>query len=296
MRSDDTMKPSAKPAKAVRRKKRAVTVSVVVPIYNVAPYLKECLDSVAAQTLKDIEVICIDDGSTDGSGDIADSYVEKDSRFKLVRQKNRGVSAARNKGISLAKGEYIYFIDSDDWMSADALEKLVSIANEMQLDQLMFGTEVVCDDDYTGEVAARNKAGKEIFSISDDTNNNNIILDENKEEEKEYQVNYDDYLQLLNNYKELEKRLSNLEGERVKLENRSKTNKVQNPNEENINDLMYLENKELASKNKIISDLENKKEMLELTNIQNFSVVKLKKYKEYYDKNLEIIKEAMKQN
>ena len=113
----------------------------------------------------------------------------------------------------------------------------------------------------------------------------------------------EDYEILNKNYLDLEKRLSILEKEKSQLtscltklylENKSKTEKVPNSDEENINDLMYLANKELANKNEIINDLENKLTMLDLTNIKNFSVEKLKKFKEFYDKNLQIINDAMK--
>ena len=89
-------------------------VSIIVPIYNVARYLPKCLDSIAAQTHDNLEILLIDDGSTDDSGTIADEYAEKDSRFKAVHQKNQGQSAARNHGLKLATGNYISFIDGDD--------------------------------------------------------------------------------------------------------------------------------------------------------------------------------------
>ena len=113
----------------------------------------------------------------------------------------------------------------------------------------------------------------------------------------------EDYEILNKNYQELEKRLSTLENEKTQLtscltklylENKSNSKIVSNPNGENINDLMYLANKELAYKDEIISDYENKLTMLDLTNIKNFSVEKLKKFKDFYEKNLQIIKNAMK--
>ncbi len=130
------------------RAKGAVSVSVVVPVYNSKRYLRECLDSIAKQTQKDIEVICVDDGSTDGSPDILKKFAKKDARFKVVRQKNQGPSVARNTGIALAKGEYLYFVDSDDWLEHDALERLVSLADSKQLDHIVFSAEAFCDKDY----------------------------------------------------------------------------------------------------------------------------------------------------
>lgn len=99
-------------------------ISVIVPVYNVEKYLPQCIDSILAQTYTDFELIIVDDGSTDRSGQICDEYKDKDSRVYVVHQENRGVSAARNVGIDMAKGEYIAFVDSDDYVSGEYLEKL----------------------------------------------------------------------------------------------------------------------------------------------------------------------------
>ena len=109
-------------------------ISVIVPIYNVEPYLGECLDSLCGQTLRNIEIIGVDDGSTDGSGALLDEYAAKDKRIIAVHQKNAGVSAARNAGMHLAKGEYLAFVDGDDWMDADFLQKLYTMAQEYGAD------------------------------------------------------------------------------------------------------------------------------------------------------------------
>ena len=103
-------------------------ISVIIPVYNVEKYLRQCLDSVAGQTYDNLEVICIDDGSTDSSGAILDEYGTKDQRFKIVHQENRGLSAARNKGLEFVKGDYISFIDSDDWIKPDFYQKLQDAA------------------------------------------------------------------------------------------------------------------------------------------------------------------------
>lgn len=95
--------------------------SVVIPVYNVAPYLRECLDSVLMQTCTDWECICVDDGSTDGSAEILDEFRQKSGRFRVVCQKNAGVSAARNRGLGLAKGEWVWFVDGDDRIHPDTL-------------------------------------------------------------------------------------------------------------------------------------------------------------------------------
>lgn len=99
-------------------------ISVVIPVYNIQTYLKECLNSVKNQTYKNIEIILVDDGSTDNSGTICDDYAKIDSRIIVLHKKNRGVSSARNEGIKVATGKYISFIDSDDWIAPDMLEKL----------------------------------------------------------------------------------------------------------------------------------------------------------------------------
>ena len=96
--------------------------SIIIPVYNVAPYLRECLDSVLAQTFTDWECICIDDGSTDGSGAILDEYAAKDSRFRVFHQQNAGVSAARNKGLDEAQGEWVCFVDGDDAIAPNWLD------------------------------------------------------------------------------------------------------------------------------------------------------------------------------
>jgi glycosyltransferase involved in cell wall biosynthesis len=105
-------------------------VSVIIPIYNVESPLEKCLDSVVNQTLSDIEIILVDDGSTDNSAKIAEKYARQDSRIKLIYQKNAGASAARNTGLEIATGEYISFIDSDDWVDSKMYEELIEQAYE----------------------------------------------------------------------------------------------------------------------------------------------------------------------
>lgn len=99
-------------------------VSVVVPVYNTAPYLRQCLDSIAAQTLRDIEIICVDDGSTDGSLEILREYEGRDARFVVLQQQNQFAGVARNRGMERARGSYIVFWDSDDFFEPTALEKM----------------------------------------------------------------------------------------------------------------------------------------------------------------------------
>jgi len=109
-------------------------VSVVIPVYNIAPHLRQCLDSVVGQTLRDIEVICVDDGSTDESPAILEEYKEKDCRVQVITQNNAGPGAARNTGLNRATGEYLIFLDSDDWFEPELLERMVSRAEESAAD------------------------------------------------------------------------------------------------------------------------------------------------------------------
>lgn len=103
-------------------------ISIIVPVYNVEQYLRQCLDSLLAQTFGDIEIICVDDGSTDASGTILNDYAHADSRLRVITQPNSGVSAARNRGIEESRGEWLIFVDSDDWMDTDTCETAVNAA------------------------------------------------------------------------------------------------------------------------------------------------------------------------
>ena len=109
-------------------------ISVIVPVYNVEPYLEKCLDSIIGQTYKDLDILVIDDGSTDHSDEICDKYAEKDKRIKVFHTENRGLSAARNLGLENAKGEYIGLVDSDDWIEQDMFEALLSKIEETAAD------------------------------------------------------------------------------------------------------------------------------------------------------------------
>ncbi|MDR0723654.1 MAG: glycosyltransferase [Endomicrobium sp.] len=110
-------------------------ISAIIPVYNTGKYLKQCLDSVCNQTFKDIEIICINDGSTDGSLDILKEYEHKDLRIKIIiNQKNEGAGAARNKGIETARGQYIAFVDSDDWIDLSYYEVLYNMAKSYEAD------------------------------------------------------------------------------------------------------------------------------------------------------------------
>ena len=114
-------------------------ISVIVPVYNVERYLRTCLDSILKQTLSDIEVICINDGSTDSSREILEEYGKKDCRIKIIDKPNGGLSSARNAGLKHAKGEFISFIDSDDWIENTMLEKLYENAVRLNTDIVICG-------------------------------------------------------------------------------------------------------------------------------------------------------------
>lgn len=105
-------------------------ISIIVPVYNVEQYLSKCIDSIINQTYKNLEIILIDDGSTDKSGEICDKYKNEDKRIIVIHQLNGGVSAARNTGIGVAKGKYILFIDSDDWIEKDYVSSLFTYAGD----------------------------------------------------------------------------------------------------------------------------------------------------------------------
>lgn len=114
--------------------KQDIKVSVIAPVYNVEKYLTKCIESVLNQTHKNFELILVDDGSLDSSGMIADSYASKDSRVKVIHQKNAGVSTARNMGINQATGEYVCFTDSDDYLMPDYIEYLLNMALKFDAD------------------------------------------------------------------------------------------------------------------------------------------------------------------
>ena len=122
-------------------------VSVIVPVYNMEPFLEECLESLVGQTFPDIEILCVEDGSTDASLSILLLYAERDDRIAVIQEENAGLSAARNTGVRHARGKYLYFIDSDDLLDTEALEALVERADSDGLDLLEFDAESFLSDD-----------------------------------------------------------------------------------------------------------------------------------------------------
>ena len=128
-------------------------ISLIVPVYNVEEYLEECLESIRKQTYQDIEVILVNDGSTDGSQAICERYCQMDKRFRLINQKNQGQSVARNRGVKESLGEYIMFVDSDDVVSLGLLEQLMKYMSD--------GIDIV-ECNITEDIHCLNSEGKEI--------------------------------------------------------------------------------------------------------------------------------------
>lgn len=123
-----------------------IKVSIIVPIYNAEKYLSKCIDSILNQTERNIEVILVDDGSSDNSRQICREYQKKDNRVKIIYQENAGVSAARNQGIAVAKGSYIGFVDADDWIEPEMYSRLLEEAKKTGADIVMCDVKTVYDD------------------------------------------------------------------------------------------------------------------------------------------------------
>lgn len=141
-----------------------IKVSVIVPVYNVENYLDKCLESIINQSFKDMEIILIDDGSTDDSGKICLKWQERDNRIIYIKKKNEGPGPTRDFGVSIAKGKYISFVDSDDWIEKDAIESMYNAAEESNADIVM------CDINYV----VRDKNGKVNSTVS------KLRIDENR--------------------------------------------------------------------------------------------------------------------
>ena len=143
-------------------------ISVIVPVYNVRDYLRPCLDSILRQTRRALEILLIDDGSTDGCGAICDAYARQDGRVRVFHTENRGLAAARNLGLDHAVGEFLAFVDSDDWIEDNALETLMAAQREYGADLVAAG---VCDEWVNGSKPekaagpARAVQGTELLSL-----------------------------------------------------------------------------------------------------------------------------------
>lgn len=121
-------------------------LSIIIPVYNAQKYLNKCIDSVLNQTENDIEIILVNDGSKDNSGAICDEYAKKDDRIIIIHQKNQGVSAARNNALAIAKGDFIGFVDSDDYINSEMFEKLLNTAKKDNSDIVMCDALTVYND------------------------------------------------------------------------------------------------------------------------------------------------------
>lgn len=139
-------------------------ISIIIPVYKAEKYLRDCLDSIAAQTFAGWECILIDDGSPDSSGMICEEYAARDSRFIAVHQKNGGASAARNAGLAIARGDWIGFVDADDWIDSDSLEMILEKAKRQGSELIQFGL----DYDLNGKAQYQNIYKEGYFSIKDD--------------------------------------------------------------------------------------------------------------------------------
>jgi len=149
---------------------KSVHLSVIIPIYNVELYIAECLDSVLKQLNEQVEIICVDDGSTDSSGRIADEYAKKDERIQVIHQANAGLSSARNTGLLCAKGKYVCFLDSDDYLNENAIVHIVQVTGSDNLDIFLYDAKCVYEtkelysNAYKDFYYTRNKSYDEIVT------------------------------------------------------------------------------------------------------------------------------------
>lgn len=142
-------------------------ISVVVPIYNVAQYLSQCVDSVLSQSYQELEIILVDDGSTDECPKICDDYQQKDSRIRVIHKRNGGLSEARNAGMKIVTGEWIYFVDSDDWLDNNAIQKLYQFAVENKCDVVQGGLFYACHDYLLYRKASKKEQKRTILERND---------------------------------------------------------------------------------------------------------------------------------
>ena len=149
-------------------------ITVVIPVYNQEKYLKDCLDNIINQSFTDIEIICINDGSTDASPEMLEEYALKDERIRIINQENQGLARTRNRGIEEAHGKYVYFMDSDDYLELTALEQLYDLSMQYDPDFIMFKLynfneetrEPIIDDYYTMPYL-RKRVGRNLFNYDD---------------------------------------------------------------------------------------------------------------------------------
>ena len=135
-------------------------ISIVVPVYNVEKYLKKCIQSIINQTYKNLEIILVDDGSSDNSGKICDEFAQKDNRIKVIHKTNGGLSDARNAGLDIMSGEWVSFVDSDDFVSKYYIENLYNLATEFMADVSMVSYSKIYTTDFISDYEAFNKPRK----------------------------------------------------------------------------------------------------------------------------------------
>lgn len=142
-------------------------ISVIMPVWNVEPYLRECMDSILDQTMGDLEFICIDDASDDGSPQILKEYAERDTRVKLLHTEHVGAYRARKAGVDVACGEFVYFMDSDDVLDTNAFKELLEDVDREHLDQIIFSAEVFSDEEDEESFKERRKRFEAYYAIPD---------------------------------------------------------------------------------------------------------------------------------
>lgn len=140
-------------------------ISVIVPVYNVRKYIRQCLESIQSQTYDALEILLVDDGSTDGSGKICDELAKEDERIVVIHQENKGLSGARNSALDIARGELITFVDSDDWVEQQTVEKLLAAMMQEDADLAICGA-VFCGED--GHVLFERKSDKLIIASGEE--------------------------------------------------------------------------------------------------------------------------------
>jgi len=141
-------------------------ISVIVPVYNVEQYLSKCIDSILAQTLTEFEILLIDDGSPDNSGNICDEYAEKDTRIRVFHTENRGVSSARNLGLDNAKGDFICFVDSDDWIDPLMFESLLVRTIDTKADLCVCIESVDAGIELEDRLISRNESVNQLLAFN----------------------------------------------------------------------------------------------------------------------------------
>lgn len=142
-------------------------ISIIVPVYNVEQYLERCVDSILAQTIKNLEIILVDDGATDRSGAMCDAYLEKDSRIRVHHKPNGGLTSAWKAGVELATGEYVGFIDSDDWIDPDMYERMLALALRENADVTVCGLVFDFEDPKIPKREEISNFQKEVYTRSD---------------------------------------------------------------------------------------------------------------------------------